>query len=556
MSIRDLNVSEYSTKPISFRYIAKDEIVIDTRLRKINETGKEHFQYQLFTLNLKDFNTNNDSYNILSRTEEHKKFDPFDPHFLAVYDWDLPYLQTTKLKDNIDEESGKKGLFVSFNTTSGNNFITVQTNSKFLATLKGSGRSEFYNLGVTFRSDVFLPSELTQGVFFNESDADKNILPYSDLTTFIALTNDKTDPLITEIDVSGNIRLNKFVANNNLLSSINLEKNLLLRELNLCFNKLTSIDLSKNTELDILNLTDNRLTVIDLEENTKLTELYLSSNSLSAIDINKNTNISVIDLTDNSLTSLDLSNNKLIENCFVANNKIKDLTLPLSPSSLMYLEINDNELTDVILYGTVLTTVELSRNKLTSLNTINATYLKHIFINENSQLDSIDVSNNTSLITLKANNCYLKELFLNQNTSLQTCECIDNNIFELKDLPSSLSTLKCGGNPLIALNLESASSLSNLDCSNCVNIKAVDLSPTPIIHFNGKNCSSLITLRPSSIPCDYDLRDTNLNKSSLETFFRNLPPVTTVPRTIKITQTTPPADTTDAVNKGYTVIES
>ena len=131
--------------------------------------------------------------------------------------------------------------------------------------------------------------------------------------------------LLTELDVSSNLKLQYLGCYLNKLTSLDVSKNTELTELNCFYNQLTSLDISKNTELTDLNCPSNQLTSIDLSNNTKLRYFSCNGNSLSSLDLSNNAALKTVYCGINNLTSLNLSNCTALEKLFCYNNQLESL---------------------------------------------------------------------------------------------------------------------------------------------------------------------------------------------------------------------------------------
>ncbi len=138
---------------------------------------------------------------------------------------------------------------------------------------------------------------------------------------------------ITNLNISGNeisdltglqdfVNLVSFNCSNNLLTSIDISNNVLLERLLCSGNQLTSLDVSLNTSLIEIDVSDNRLANIDVSTNTVLGQLNCSSNQLTSIDIIQNPNIEVLLCSSNQLITVNANNgfNTILENIDLTDN--------------------------------------------------------------------------------------------------------------------------------------------------------------------------------------------------------------------------------------------
>ena len=115
---------------------------------------------------------------------------------------------------------------------------------------------------------------------------------------------------------------------------------------------------------------------------------------------------------------------------------------------------------------TNLQTLDCEGNQLTKLNLSGCSALQALWVNKN-QLQSLNLTNCTSLETLYCSNNQLTELDLSSYTNLQYLVCYNNQLTEL-DLNgcANLQTLYCYDNQLQNLNLTGCTNLSYLSCYN------------------------------------------------------------------------------------------
>ncbi|MEW7290840.1 T9SS type A sorting domain-containing protein [Aquimarina sp. 2304DJ70-9] len=112
---------------------------------------------------------------------------------------------------------------------------------------------------------------------------------------------------------------------NNLITSIDISSNVLVERLLCSGNQLTSIEgtgIASNTVLTLIDVSNNMLTNIDVSANTALTELNCTSNQLTSIDITQNPNIETLLCASNQLITVNINNgfNTILENFDVIDN--------------------------------------------------------------------------------------------------------------------------------------------------------------------------------------------------------------------------------------------
>ena len=121
--------------------------------------------------------------------------------------------------------------------------------------------------------------------------------------------NDKNLGKLTELDLSGNPKL---------------------QHIHLIYNHISKLNLGEQPDLDYLGLDYNEVTEIDVKSFTKLTLLQVSYNKLKTIDVSGLDILDEFHCADNPLETITLSNPKLVSfRC--AGTLIKELDLSKCP---------------------------------------------------------------------------------------------------------------------------------------------------------------------------------------------------------------------------------
>ena len=132
--------------------------------------------------------------------------------------------------------------------------------------------------------------------------------------------------------------------------------------------------------------------------------------------------------------------------------------------------------------NTSLRHLNCSTNPLSSLNVSKNTALQNLNCSGN-QLSSLDVSKNTSLRYLYCSGNQLSSLDVSKNTALQYLYCSGNPLSSLDvSKNTSLLELYCSGNQLTSLDVSNNSKLWMLDCSGN-QLSSLDLSSNPRLSF-------------------------------------------------------------------------
>ncbi len=112
--------------------------------------------------------------------------------------------------------------------------------------------------------------------------------------------------------------------------------------------------------------------------------------------------------------------------------------------------------------NTKLISLECNNNQLTFLNISNSTDLQNLDCSYN-QITTLDISNNIKLKNLYCNENQLSSLELSNNSSLRRCNCSCNRLTTL-DVSNNkfLYVLSCYGNPLATIYMAARQSIGNL----------------------------------------------------------------------------------------------
>ena len=79
--------------------------------------------------------------------------------------------------------------------------------------------------------------------------------------------------------------------------------------------------------LQILRFSGNQVSDLDLSNNTELQRLLCGGNQLSTLDLSNNNALRVLKCGNNEITQLDLSNNTLLQQLFCRNNMLSILNI-------------------------------------------------------------------------------------------------------------------------------------------------------------------------------------------------------------------------------------
>jgi len=333
-----------------------------------------------------------------------------------------------------------------------------------------------------------------------------NISKNSSLTTIICNNNK-----LTNLDVSEKLALTNLQCTSNKLVSLDVLKNTALITLLCDKNSLTSLDISKLIALATLDCSANLLTNLDASKNIALTSLYCKDNSLTSVNVKNGNNNAFY---WNSIYHLSFSGNKdlkciTVDDIVYSNknwtgNKESGATYALACdgrytaipdprfhlelinlgldsgnfsgkvltaniSSLKTLDVSSKNITDLtgIEDFTELTSLDCSKNKLSSINISKNIALTTFNCSYNYTIDFLDVSNNINLKILSCHSLKIRDLNLKNNLKLTQLTCSYNDLTSL-EIPHNpdFNYLDCSNNRLVQIDVSKNTKLTYFDCSN------------------------------------------------------------------------------------------
>ena len=205
----------------------------------------------------------------------------------------------------------------------------------------------------------------------------------------------------------------------------------------------------------------------------------------------------VIHLTANNLTELNVSKLTGLKRLYCNgpdwSNHAALETLDLSQNtSLTFLYCNHNQLLELNVSNcTSLTSLYCSDNQLTQLNVLNCTSLEYLHCRTN-QLIGLNLENNRGLWNINCSENQLTELNLENNTELTELHCHTNQLTQLNIKNcTSLERIECHTNQLTELNLENNTELTELNLENNTELTELHCHTNQLTQLNIKNCTSL-----------------------------------------------------------------
>lgn len=236
---------------------------------------------------------------------------------------------------------------------------------------------------------------------------------------------------LTTLDVSGCKSIQSLICHSNILTALNVEGCDALAGLKCSYNNLTSLDLTGLTSLETLYFEYNNLTQLELKDLSKLRIASGTDNCLTQLSISGCPNLVGLNFNNNKLTALKLKDLQNFTTLWIENNQLTTLDISNCPA-LATLRGAYNQLTSFDVTGCQnLTTLDLGDNNLQGINISSLTKVKSLYIEYNSNLQELNVSENKALRLLNCQSCGLTSLSLSNNTELTTLNCASNQLTEL-----------------------------------------------------------------------------------------------------------------------------
>ena len=339
-------------------------------------------------------------------------------------------------------------------------------------------------LGETYDTDH-------DGTLSEEESAAVKIITLSDYVNVSKLVGLEKFPNLEElyiegcyelegINLSGNTRLKKLDVTSSSMKSINLSCNRLLRELRLG-GDFTELDLSNNTALTSVEVYGLNFDTFSVAGLTNLKKLWISDFAITAIDgLDELTGLEELNISGSdeepagTLTAIDVSNLTGLKTLYIWNigiqsigglDKINPEKLDVSKNKLTSLDVShmtnlkelscyENNLTSLKVGTQTFALLAADENQLQGIDGFeNISVTGHFGIGGNP-IGTLDVSRFTGLKSLYCDHCGLNSLNLGANTALQILECAGNDLTEL-DLTNNtdLFYLVCYDNKFTTLSI-------------------------------------------------------------------------------------------------------
>ena len=248
----------------------------------------------------------------------------------------------------------------------------------------------------------------------------------------VLVLNNNTTPGMGAVDLSGRQNLRQVVAGQAGLTSLNLEGAAALEELDVGNNTLTALDVSDSPALRIINVDVNSIAVLDLSGKVNIEVVQAGgANGPMALDLSASTALRIVNTT--------------------ANARLASIVFPATLPFLENVNLSAG-------FGTGL---------LQSLSITDAPLLTAVSLAGQTNLTSLDLSNNPSLLGVTATNAVgLTSVNLTGSDAIATLNLSNNRIAAFV-APAGVTTLNLSGNQVLAsLDLSAATVLTNLQVQN------------------------------------------------------------------------------------------
>ena len=357
------------------------------------------------------------------------------------------------------------------------------------------------------------------------------------------------NPYLTYLDVSNNTKLEDLSCNNTPITFLDVNHNTALTSLDCSYTQIAHLDVSHNAELIFLQCSYCHLPFIDLDLSNN--SIIFTSNGVDAhgniYPLPAGITTTFDTRTDPNFNGFDYSKVSDVEGATFEDGVFSNFTgdtitykyylghyyyddypydyyetfTLLRTNEPDGIEINDENFPDPVFREYVLSNFDkdddeaLSEEEIAAVTKIDVsgegpstydggiTSLKGIeFFTEllvldchfNSQLDLLDVSNNTALIELNCNDTGITSLNISTNIALTELNCFNTQITSLDvSKNTALVTLRCYETKIESLDLRYNTALTYLWCFN-TSIRILDVSQNTALaalHCSGTQISSL-----------------------------------------------------------------
>lgn len=282
--------------------------------------------------------------------------------------------------------------------------------------------------------------------------------------------------------------------------------------------QLTSFSAEGLTSITELDISENQITEVDLCEMPELVDFDMSKNKLTALTLTGMPKLEDLNLSYNEIDSHYLDISSLAEhlrNLNLSHNKLVTLNL-ITFSNLEYFYASNNpDLTTVVFYdgSTKLRIIDMSDCYIMHFYGISLPNLSQLLLSNNALLDW-EVGDYPNLTSLSVIGNQLTSIDVTKYPKLYQFSCSNNRLSSLNlSNNQELITLMCSDNQLTALDLSVNTEISTLDVANnnlaklditmLRNIHELDISGNPLRRIDLTNAYFLQEFVATDTQCDY-----------------------------------------------------
>lgn len=330
--------------------------------------------------------------------------------------------------------------------------------------------------------------------------------------------------MMTTLNIEKCYALQNLNCANNALKELNISTNVALLDIDCSNNELSTMDMSNNLAIQTINCRDNQITTFNINNCDALTDLDCSANEILQLNTQTNTSLKVLKCHSNRLASIDISTNNKLKTVSLYDNPY--VTISLGNISRTYqskstfeqdcllLNAELSNTTEVTINAPLITTINVSNNKLKTINLYECQSLNNLICSSN-ELSSLDVSHNTNLKELNmGDNPFIS---LDMSNTLLERLIYDNGLLQSINVAGCerLEYLSCKSNRLTTIDVSDCIMLTKLECSNNP-LTAVHLGNSKVNQL-GANNNSVNTETSTAIIIDgINVKEIYLSNNNLE----------------------------------------
>lgn len=428
----------------------------------------------------------------------------------------------------------------------------IEANSLNLHTIDISGLTKLTTLSLN--SSNLTSIDVASNIALERLSISYNSITEIDLANNTSLRDLRiVNNELQSLDISANTELTHLYCNNNNLTELNVINNKLLENLVCGQNQISSLDVSQLSHITDLFIDDTpTLTVLDVSHNMTLEDIGVSNTSLTSLDLSANTKLIEVYTDNTAITTLDFSNSPDIEYIECRNNELTSLILrngnnsrsielyATGNSNLTCIEIDDPSASYLSSWQVDSTTSFSEFCRLTYIpndnfeallearglgnGIANDDYVYTGLISEETTLmiqdqeitDVTGIEDFESLEVLLIRRSNLENIDLTQNTKLTHLNLTDNNLTTI-DMSYNvlLEEVYLDGNSLNTIDISQLELLTAIGASN-TGINTIDIANNPVLRVLNINDNQFTSLDISQNPSIVQLRIQNNTLTSLD----------------------------------------